>query len=344
MHLSSVNRAPLAPRILPVGSVIEINHSVYGKKPWAVLGHDIHKNAHNPNGHTMTIGAIPVLGNVQFDAPEALFYANDALDAGTYCFTTDGYDRWVAGTYRFTLTQAVPKGGQIRISDPYPHQGALTLAKVSTYSSRTATSAIESNIAIASGSEGTSLGITGEGNLNHIQRVAYGSNNYKESAMRQFLNSSAAAGSVWTPQTNFDVPPSWMNNTDGFLNGMDSDLLGVVCDTVVKCGSNNVYEAPDSSVTKDGTYTVNDKFFLLSNREIGFTNDIDDGSVLLPYYIGATNADRIKYNASGVAAIWWERTPNSGSANNVRRLSADGSLHFSTAGGAVGLAPACAIG
>ena len=98
------------------------------------------------------------------------------------------------------------------------------------------------------------------------------------------------------------------------MNGLDDDFIAAVCETTVPCGSNNVYEAPDSTVTKGGIYSVNDKFFLLSNREIGFTSDIDDGSTLLPYYDGATNADRIKYNASGVAAYWWERTPDSGHA------------------------------
>lgn len=78
--------------------------------------------------------------------------------------------------------------------------------------------------------------------------------------------------------------------------------------------------------------------------EIGFTSDIDGGSTLLPYYDGATNADRIKYNASGVAAHWWERTPNSGHAGNVRVVSTDGTLPIYYAHNACGLAPACNIG
>ena len=105
-----------------------------------------------------------------------------------------------------------------------------------------------------------------------------------------------------------------------------------------------MYEAPDSTVTKGGIYSVNDKFFLLSNREIGFTSDIDDGSTLLPFYDGATNADRIKYNASGVAAYWWERTPLSGTASGVRRVHTDGTLYNGSALNVDGLAPACNIG
>lgn len=162
--------------------------------------------------------------------------------------------------------------------------------------------------------------------------------------MRQFLNSASPAGSVWTPQTKFDRPPSWASNTAGFMNGLDDDFIAAVCETTVPCGSNNVYEAPDSTVTKGGIYSVNDKFFLLSNREIGFTYDIDDGLTLLPYYDGATNADRIKYNASGVAAYWWERTPNSRTASGVRLVGKVGTLDYHDARNAHGLAPACTIG
>lgn len=336
--------AGIAKDVLPVGTLLTINHGVYGSKNWAVMGHDVFKNAKNPDGHTMTIGAVPVLGTLQFDAPEAIYYAESELAAGTYHFTATAYDKWVAGTYQFTLTKAVPKGGQIVLNGYYAYQGALTNAKIVTYASRTATTAIESGIALTEGSGGTNLGTTGEGNVNHIHRISYGSNNYKESAMRQFLNSESPAGSVWTPQTKFDRPPSWLTSTAGFMNGLDADFIAAVCESVIPCGSNNVYEAPDSTVTKGGTYSVNDKFFLLSNREIGFTADINDGTKVLPYYEDATNADRIKYNVSGVAAYWWERTPFSGYASGVRLVHTDGSLHSNVASNSFGLAPACNIG
>ena len=291
----------------------------------------------------MTIGSVPVLGTLQFDAPESICQVNSDLPAGTYHFTITAYDQWTAGTYQFITTKTVPSGGRICVSGQYPYQGNITAAKVSTYAQGSST-AIESGLAITAGSEGTNLGTAGEGTTNHTHRIAYGSNNYKESAMRQFLNSAAAAGNVWEPQTKFDQAPSWMTTTAGFLNGLDAELQEVLCDVTVPCGSNNVYEAPDSTVTKGGIYTVTDKIFLLSNREIGFTSDIDDGTTVLPYYDGATNADRIKYNASSVAARWWERTPNSGYASGVRLVNTDGSLLSSGASDAYGLAPACTIG
>lgn len=343
-EIQNIVRKGIGPTIIPIGYQFTVDHSVYGNKPWVVLGHNVHKNAHNIDSPTMLIGAVPVLGTLQFDSPEAIYYAESQLAAGTYHFTIDGYDEWAAGTYQFTLTQAVPAGGQIVLNGSYSYQGAFTNAKINTYASRTTTTPIESNVAIIAGSAGTNLGTTGEGNVNHIQRISYGSNNYKESAMRQFLNSASPAGSVWIPQTKFDRPPSWVTNTAGFMNGLDADFLAAVCETTVPCGSNNVYEAPDSTVTKDGIYSVNDKFFLLSNREIGFTSDVDDGSTLLPYYDGATNADRIKYNASGVAANWSERTPVSGCADLVRLVDPDGTLSSKSVRLGGGLAPACNIG
>lgn len=335
--------AKIAPDIIPVGTMFMVNHSTYGNKPWVVLGHNVHKNAHNVDSPTMTIGSVPVLGTLQFDAPESICQVNSDLPAGTYHFTITAYDQWTAGTYQFTTTKTVPSGGRICVSGQYPYQGNITAAKVSTYAQGSST-AIESGLAITAGSEGTNLGTAGEGTTNHTHRIAYGSNNYKESAMRQFLNSAAAAGNVWEPQTKFDQAPSWMTTTAGFLNGLDAELQEVLCDVTVPCGSNNVYEAPDSTVTKGGIYTVTDKIFLLSNREIGFTSDIDDGTTVLPYYDGATNADRIKYNASSVAAYWWERTPYSGFAPTVRLVFPDGTLDGNSAFLSNGLAPACTIG
>ena len=335
--------ARIAPDVIPVGTLLTVTHSVYGDKPWVVLGHNVHKNAHNEDSPTMTIGSVPVLGTLQFDAPESICQVNSDLPAGTYHFTITAYDQWTAGTYQFITTKTVPSGGRICVSGQYPYQGNITAAKVSTYAQGSST-AIESGLAITAGSEGTNLGTAGEGTTNHTHRIAYGSNNYKESAMRQFLNSAAAAGNVWEPQTKFDQAPSWMTTTAGFLNGLDAELQEVLCDVTVPCGSNNVYEAPDSTVTKGGIYTVTDKIFLLSNREIGFTSDIDDGTTVLPYYDGATNADRIKYNASSVAAYWWERTPNSGHASGVRLVGPGGTLGSNGAFGSAGLAPACTIG
>ena len=230
--------------LFPVGSQLTLKHSVYGDIVMDVVSHDTVKKYGDESAHTMTLMAHDCIMNLQYDAPEAMYYAATELAAGTYNFTVGAaYSKWAAGTYQFTLTQAVPEGGQICISG---NAGtALTSLKVNSCASASSTSVIES-AAITSGSGGTSLGTLGT-ELNHSHRISYGSNNYKESAVRQFLNSDAAAGSVWTPQTYFDRPPTWAGSTAGFLNGCDADFLDAIATAVVKCSANNRYEYPESA-------------------------------------------------------------------------------------------------
>ena len=333
-------RSGIAKDILPVGSQLAVNHSVYGTRLFDVVAHDYLKSVHDENAHTMTIQQHDLLPSTQFDASEAFYYAEAELPAGTYNFTlATGYSSWAEGTYQFTLTQPVPKGGQLAISG-YA-DAAMTSRQVRSYANQTTTSATES-VAITAGNGGTNLGTFGEG-LNHSHRVSYGSNNYKESAMRQFLNSSAAAGSVWTPQTKFDRPPSWLTSLAGYKNGLDQDFLAVVGKVVLPCSANNTYEAPDSSITKGTKYTLNDEFYLASAMEIFNTNwDVADDSKVFPFYEGAVNADRIKYR-DGSAASWWSRTPTSGTAYYVRFVDSDGTMNSNFALSSTGLAPACTI-
>lgn len=333
-------RSGIAKDILPVGSQLAVNHSVYGTRLFDVVAHDYLKSVHDENAHTMTIQQHDLLPSTQFDAREAFYYAEAELPAGTYNFTlATAYISWAAGTYQFTLTKPVPKGGQLEISG-YA-DAAMTAQQVRSYANQTTTSATES-VAITAGSGGTNLGTFGEG-LNHYHRICYGSNNYKESAMRQFLNSSAAAGSVWTPQTKFDRPPFWMTSLVGYKNGLDQDFLAVVGKVVLPCSASDTYEAPDSSITKGTKYTLNDEFYLASAREIFNTTwDVEDDSKVFPFYEGAGNADRIKYR-DGSATDWWLRTPNFENAYDVRRVVLEGTGSYISAGNDRCFAPACTI-
>ena len=334
-------RSGIAKDILPVGTQLAVNHSVYGTRLFDVVAHDYLKSIHDENAHTMTIQQHDLLPGTQFDASEAFYYAEAELPAGTYNFTlATAYSSWAEGTYQFTLTNPVPKGGQLDISGYV--DTAMTALQVRSYANQTTTNTTES-VAITAGSGGTNIGTFGEG-LNHPNRVSYGSNNYKESAMRQFLNSSAAAGSVWTPQTKFDRPPSWLTSLAGYKNGLDQDFLAVVGKVVLPCSANNTYEAPDSSIAKGAKYTLNDEFYLASAMEIFNTNsDVADDSKVFPFYEGAGNTDRIKYR-DGAAANWCLRTPISWNASHVRLVdSDDGAMYNHVAAYSFGLAPACTI-
>lgn len=315
---------------------------------WDIIGFDIDTPADKQFTHSMTLQLHDCLPGTQYDAPEALFYCETALAAGTYNFTLlAGYDTTYGGgkTYQFTLTKEVPAGGQITFPWNWNTQASTT--KVSTYKSRTDNAAIET-VGVTEGTGGTNLG-TADGkttNMNHSHRIRYGSNNWVESAMRQYLNSDKAAGSVWTPQTKFDRPPSWNASTAGFMNGLDADFLAVIGKTTKVTCRNTVTDGGGSDTTKD-------KFFLLSRREVFAGNEVSNVTEGEPYpfysdYSDYTNANagadknRIKYRG-GSPQWWWLRTPYTGHGYYVRIVDADGSLHISGASGSGGVAPACNV-
>lgn len=315
---------------------------------WDIIGFDIDTPADKQFTHSMTLQLHDCLQGTQYDAPEALFYCETALAAGTYNFTLlAGYDTTYGGgkTYQFTLTKEVPAGGQITFPWNWNTQASTT--KVSTYKSRTDTAAIET-VGVTEGTGGTSLG-TADGkatNMNHSHRIRYGSNNWVESAMRQYLNSDKAAGSVWTPQTKFDRPPSWNASTAGFMNGLDADFLAVIGKTTKVTCRNTVTDGGGSDITKD-------KFFLLSRREVFAGNEVSNVTEGEPYpfysdYSDYTSANagadknRIKYRG-GSPRWWWLRTPNTGYGYFVRGVSTDGVLNVNGADVSNGVAPACNV-
>ncbi|MGN1111570.1 MAG: DUF6273 domain-containing protein [Acutalibacteraceae bacterium] len=313
---------------------------------WVVSGHDHHTPTNSRLAHSMTLEMKFVYSNssgayksIQFDSPEALYYARVALDAGTYNFTWDYTSGLSNSTYQFTLSHALPAGGQITLN-----ASSMT---VNTYSAVADTTVLET-VTLTEGSDGTSLGTTGSGNLNRPQRVLYGSNNYAQSAVRQWLNSAQSAGAVWTASNIFDRFPSWITSYNGFMHGLPADFLEVVQAATVPCRTNSVYETNSidgSQFSINQVYNLTDKFFLLSYPEMYGSYDntsYKDGS-LLEYYDGLTNAERIKRDYSGSSRYAWLRSPYPGYANGERIVSSSGGLSSNNASGASGVAAACII-
>lgn len=350
----------IAPRVFPVGSEFLVPHDVMGNIVFQVAAHNHHAAANPEYDNTMTLifkntfGSTSEYKGFQFCAPQAFYHAPDGLAAGTYNFTLlQGYDTDYGGgkTFEFTLTQAVPVGGQLTF--PWGYNVQASTIKVYSWASNTDTAGIE-NVSVTEGTGGTALGeINGTGNLNHTHRIRYGSNNYAQSAIRQLLNSSAAVGSVWTPQTRFDRPPSWHTSADGayagFMRGFGEDFLSMVVAAEIPCRTNSVYETASLDGAQYATntvYNLKDKFFLLSRPEIYGTWDstsYKDGE-LLEMYSGMTDLERAKYDAFGTGRYAWLRSPNPSDARNVRIVNSDGVLSYSYAPGSFGVAPACIIG
>lgn len=300
--------------------------------------------------HDLWTAALP------FDAPEATWYIDEetypnGLEAGTYYFTLpSGYDATYGGgsTFNFTLTNAVPVGGQIRFGWSYNVQAST--CKITTYAS-VGTATVLETVSVVEGEAGVAMpslhATTVTSNANCVHRMRYGSNNWAESAIRQWLNTDAAANSWWEPKTVFDRPISAASTTAGFLNGLDPAFLNVV---------GEVTKTTQQSISDGyGRDASTERFFLLSRPEIyaGTERSADgaDGTVYEYYGAGysdltsaGTGADsnRIKYR-NGTATYWWLRTPHSTYGYLVRFVYPAGTLHNGSASSSYGVAPACVI-
>lgn len=329
---------------------------------WVVRGHDHHVAANGHLEHTMTLETKFVYGtsaaykSLVFDAPEAFYYAENGLAAGSYYFTVKNQAWYAADNdvpYYFTLANDVPAGGQLVINMTYNQ--SLQNKTVSVYASKTATSASEtvslSSTAIAGATNlGEPDGQTA--NMNFMHRIVFGSNNYAQSNIRQWLNATGKVNTYYTPQTKFDRPNGNLIGSDaayaGFAHGLGDDFLNAVAVAVIPCRTNDVYEVDSldgTTFAKSATYNLRDRFFLLSRPEIYGSWDsssLKDGE-LLDYYDGLTNAERIKYDSFGAARYAWLRSPYPSYGSIERIVHTDGSLHNYGANSAGGAAVACII-
>lgn len=284
---------------------------------WDIIGIDHDTPADPQYSHSLTLQLHDCFTEaMQFDAPEALYYAENELPAGTYHFTSSGTD------YQFTLANAVPAGGQLMLEFANDTPASVSIAPTK------GDAVTETSIAVTTGSEGAALSIN---NIGYTR----GSSNYNKSAIRQWLNSDAAAGSVWTPQSDYDRPPLWAASIAGFLNGMDADFLAVIGNVTKTTARNTVTE-------NGGADTTVEKFFLLSRSEVnaGQENLIDEGAAY-PYYNNAENYAKMRLGES--AASWALRTPNITRVYWCRTISSFGTLGVNDARYLQGIAPACNI-
>lgn len=274
--------------------------------------------------HTMTFRKLDVsdADGLIFDAQEALWRVRESefpsgLTAGTYYFTLYG------NTYNFTISRTVPIGGVIR----YDSNG-----RIYAYHTQNRTSSSE-NVPVSSGQAGTPMPTN---NMNSIDRNFYGNSCWKESSVRQWLNSDS--NNWWSPQNDFDLPI----NTErvGFLNNIDSDFLSVV-GAVYKKTYNNY-----------GLEITEERFFLPSVEEVyGVINDSEPESIPYEYYgLGSSDlsqpgndadTNRIIRNAS-TPKISWLRSRNNDYW--VWVIGTDGSITTRVAvANYTSLAPACVI-
>lgn len=329
--IQKIVRSGTAPRIFPVGTKFTVVHadSVDTSKEYVVVAHNYFKSPHDDTAPTMTLMTDEAVQSVELDPVEAFYCATGrALAAGTYCATVrDDGDLLAAGTYNFTLTQPVEVGGQLVLK--VGSGSTFDTLKVQYYKSPAADVA-SAEVSVLEGEAGTNLGTFGQ-QLNHEQRIIWGSNNYKESFIRQEL-----CNSIWKKETKFSRQSSASPHFYPYTSKFDPDFLAVIGEVKVKCKANGLYEAPDSTVAKNSEYELHDKFFLPSIDEILGSNPV-------PYYKDATSTDCIKYNAEGVAQSWRLRDPVNGSASYAYIVSRNGNLSSLKATEKTGISVFCNI-
>lgn len=107
-------------------------------------------------------------------------------------------------------------------------------------------------------------------------RSRYGNNDYTVSNIRQWLNSSAPAGSWYSPQHDYDAPPNSSNvwggynpysDSPGFLTGFSNREISIIQNTTRQLSTNG----------SNATSCV-DKVFLPTTNELGLQSVANNGS------------------------------------------------------------------
>lgn len=358
--VQSIVRSGLARDYFDIGDKFTVEKTVDGvttEFEFEIIGFDHDTPTDSNYTHSMTLQMVDVFKTmIAFNNGGAAWYIDEetypnGLVAGTYCFALPAdYEPDYGGgkTFNFTLTEDVPVGGQVHLKWGYKTQ--LSDSTISTYISAESSDVLET-VSVSEGEAGEAMPditqVTVTSNTNCIQRVRYGSNNWRNSSVRQWLNSDADANSWWKPQTVFDRPPEKNElSLPGFLNGMDSDFLDVVGEVT----KTTLMSKPDGGILDTNT----ERFFLLSRPEVyGGKGAYNDGTVYERYGKGysdlsaagtAADTNRIKYRKIDTTAkFWWLRTASYTIGNGVALVYNTGAVYDTSAAHTQAIAAACVI-
>lgn len=195
------------------------------------------------------------LKGVQFSHQRALLRCPDGLVPGTYYFTFEsnwGNNVKAGDIVCFTTTQQIPVGGRVSGCHGAPDQ---TKDKWKIYTHSADGKNIIETITPTFVASGVDLGIqklnSRNENLNSTQEMAYGWNRWKTSAIRQYLNSDKLKGEWWVAQDEWDIAPDQLSQIDGYLKGIDPELLAVIQPVKVTTYANTVNDGGVADVTYD---------------------------------------------------------------------------------------------
>lgn len=137
---------------------------------------------------------------------------------------------------------------------------------------------------------------------------------------------------------------SYLNGT--WINRYDTDIRNAIKQVKIPYRQNG----GSSGTDRNGANGLSCKIFLLSGREVGFTNNEssyfpNDGSKLDYFISGNTSSaqQRRVANLNGSATDWWLRSPYTGSTYNVWSVSSGGNCSGWDANDSYGVRPALVL-
>lgn len=162
---------------------------------------------------------------------------------------------------------------------------------------------------------------------NHADRARYGNNIWKESNIRQWLNST---GSDWFQKQNeYDVKSVSPEYQSGWMTDFVPELIDVVMPVYNKTARNTVSAIQDGGGGSGYDITL-DKFWLLSYKEVTGLNygNIDEGSHMA-YFRDVANISkkRIQYDDGGVARYVWLRSADLRNTRQELHIRTDGMVY-----------------
>ncbi len=306
---------------------------------------------------------------VQFTQNQAFYVCKEALPAGDYYFEIGG--NWGNNChggykYKFTTTQEVPAGGQLQIGKETTETSGMPDTnpsnwRVRTYISNDSQTPLEI-IPLEEYTDetpsGTSLGTLSSGTkynttINNLYSASYGHNRWKNSALRQFLNSDAEKGNWYTNPSDdvFARKPDQLSSKDGFLKGVDAELLAVIKAVKISTAINNHRDS--GAGVWDYTF---DKFFLPSLEEVYCVPQISGEGEYWDYWRqksgltspnpqGSTNANMITYAVENHSSAQVVRLRSATRNNSYSTwcINASGGIYNGYGTYACRFAPACVI-
>ena len=377
-EIHEIVKAGKAASVFGIGDQINLNYN-NGDKDYVLPFDIVHfGDVELQDGETvpgMFIQSHYAMQNVQFDQNEGFFVVPaGGLAPGTYQFTmgNDWGSNVVRGAvYSFTTTESYAEGDIWQLGKANTEVGGLSDAAPSTWRVRTykAVGTVPAGLAatpteileLTASSSGTDLGTLssstkyGTSGLNNMQRAGYGYNRWGQSALRQFLNSSAAADAWGTPQNPYDRRPDQLASMRGFMAGFDDAFLNIIQPVKVVTALNTVSDTDigASETTFDTFFPasleqeyiapqaagVEGEYWEYWKRRLGLSSPQVDGAPgTNPFHI------RYAYNAKTSAQNCRLRSASRGTASSAWSVAASGyaySYYYATI--AYRCAPACVI-